>query len=100
MKVLDLYKVTFNFLHNFLISCYPDAGGDRHGHLPGQTGPHVDVEILQQGPEEANEEHDHVEEAESNKTSCDRDERLLQKGSPSMFKITFFVCLDIIQYLT
>lgn len=56
-------------LDNVPVSCYPDGGGDGHGQLPGQARPHVDVEVLQQGSEEANQEHNHVEQAEPNKSS-------------------------------
>ena len=56
-------------LDNAPVSCYPDGGGDGHGQLPGQARPHGDVEVLQQGPKEANQEHNHVEEAEPNKSS-------------------------------
>lgn len=56
-------------LDNVPVSCYPDGGGGGHGQLPGQARPHGDVEVLQQGPEEADQEHNHVEEAEPDKSS-------------------------------
>ena len=54
---------------NLPVPGYPDGGGGGHSQLPGQARPHVDVEVLQQGPEEADQEHNHVEEAEPNKSS-------------------------------
>ena len=36
----------FDFLHDFLVPCYPDAWSDCHSQLPGQGWAHSDVEIL------------------------------------------------------
>ena len=53
-------KKIFDFLLEFLVSRYPDGGSDRHGKLPGD-GWCVEIELFQQGPDEANQEHNHVE---------------------------------------
>ena len=83
-KGLGYLKVPkiFEFFPKFLVSCYPDAGSDRHGQLPG-NGRHVDVIILHQGPDEANQEHNHVEDAEPDKPSCKR-HKLLELDSVSI----------------
>ena len=67
------------FLDNVHVSCDPDAGGHRHGQLPGHARAQVDVEVLQQGPDKADQEHNHVEQTEPNKPSCNRNKFLLQK---------------------
>ena len=67
------------FLDNVLVSCDPDAGGDRHGQLPGHARAQVDVEVLQQGPDKAGQEHNHVEQAEPDKPSCNRNKLLVHK---------------------
>ena len=54
---------------NVPVSCDPDCGGDGHGQLPGQAWLQSDVVVLQQGPNEASQEHNHVEEAEPNESS-------------------------------
>ena len=68
----------FEFFPNFLVSCYPDGGSDSHGQLPGD-GRYVEIELLQQGRDEADQEHNHVEQAEPDKTSCKRDKLLRKK---------------------
>ena len=69
-------KKISDFLHEYLVSCYPDGGSDRHGQLPGEAQYVVEIELFQQGPDEANQEHDHVEDAEPDKPSCKRNELL------------------------
>ena len=75
-------KKISDFLHEFLVSRYPDGGSDRHGKLPGD-GWCVEIELFQQGPDEANQEHNHVEDAEPDKPSCKRNKLLRKKyGTP------------------
>ena len=56
----------FDFLHDFLVSYYPDARSDCHGQLPRQGWAHSDVEVFEKSSEETDQEHNQVKEEESN----------------------------------
>ena len=73
--IISTLKKIFDFLLEFLVSCYPDDGSDCHGQLPGDAR-HLDVKILHKGPDEADQEHNHVEDAEPDKPSCKRNKLL------------------------
>ena len=62
-------KYFLHFLYHLLASGDPDGGGDCHGHQPGQARSY-DVEHLKECREEADEEHDHVEEDECHESLC------------------------------
>ena len=72
LKSLLFKKYFFYFFPHLLASGDPDGGGDCHGHQPGQARTKV-VEHLKECSEEAEEEHNHVEEKEGDEASVEGD---------------------------
>ena len=66
---------SFYLLLHVLVSGYPDGGCDCHGNLPGEVWAHC-RDRVQQGADEAQHEHCHVEEAEGQEPGGERHQLL------------------------